>query len=149
MSILSIAKYATCWRGYKYFESKKVLSWTNVGDAVYEGEVAGSCEQPYHVIIDTKHPKKSICDCPNAEGTKIVCKHKVALFFTVFPEEAEQYITRINAAEEEDDEDEEDQQAQERYDQIVQYVEGLSLKELRIALINALLDEEERDYEFD
>ena len=71
------------------------------------------------------------------------------MFFTVFPEEAEQYIARINAAEEEDDEDEEDQQAQERYDQIVQYVEGLSLKELRIALINALLDEEERDYEFD
>ena len=141
MSILSIAKYITIWRGYEYFESKKVLSWQKINDDLYEGEVAGSCPEPYHVIIDTKHPKKSVCDCPHAEGARIVCKHKVALYFTVFPEEAKQYIAEVDASEEE-----EERQAQERYDEIVQYVESLSLKELRAALINALLDEEERDF---
>lgn len=144
MSILSIAKYSIIWRGYGYFESKKVLSWNKINGDVFEGEVAGSCPEPYHVTIDTKHPKKSVCNCPYAEGARIVCKHKVALFFTVFPEEAAQYIAQINASEEE-----EERQAQERYDQIVQYVESLSLKELRAALINALLDEEEYDYAYD
>lgn len=148
MSILSVAKYITVWRGYEYFESKKVLSWKKINDTVFEGEVAGSCPQPYHVIIDTSHPKKSVCDCPHAEGTRIVCKHKIALFFTVFPEEAARYIAEAHASQE-DDLEQQEQEKQERYDEIVQYVESLSFEELRLALINALLDEEECDYDFE
>lgn len=94
-------------------------------------------------MIDTEHPKKSTCNCPHAEGKKIVCKHKVALFFTVFPKEADRYIAEI-----EEYEREEEEREQERYDQIVKYVNGLSKEELRIELINALIEaeEEEDDY---
>ncbi len=140
MSILSIASNASAWRGYEYFGGKRVLSWKQTGEHEFEGEVAGSEKEPYHVVIDTEHPKKSTCNCPHAEGKKIVCKHKIALFFTVFPKEADRYIAEI-----EEYEREEEAREQEHYDQIVKYVKSLSKEELRIALINALVEAEERD----
>ena len=142
MSILSIASNASAWRGYEYYKGKKVLSWKQTGEHEFQGEVAGSEKEPYRVVIDIEHPKKSTCNCPHAEGKKIVCKHKVALFFTVFPKEADGYIAEIEESEREEEEWE-----QERYDQIVEYVNSLSKEELRNALINALL-EEESDFEW-
>jgi len=111
-----------------------------LGEHEFEGEVAGSEKEPYHVMIDTEHPKKSTCNCPHAEGKKIVCKHKIALFFTVFSKESDRYIAEI-----EEYEREEEEREQEHYDQIVKYVKSLSKEELRIALINALIEAEERD----
>lgn len=140
MSILSIASNASAWRGYEYYEGKKVLSWEQTGEHEFEGEVAGSEKEPYHVMIDTEHPKKSTCNCPHAEGKKIVCKHKIALFFTAFPKEADRYMAEI-----EEYEKEEEKREQERYDQIVKYIKSLSKEELRVALTNALLEAEERD----
>lgn len=105
----------------------------------------GSAPLPYHVVIDSEHPKRSVCNCPHAEGKKIVCKHKVALYFTVFPEEAAAYIAELEA-----NEADEERQEQERYDRIVKYVESLSLEELRNSLINTLLDQEDDEiYLFD
>ena len=141
MSILSIASNASAWRGYEYYEGKRVLSWKQTGEHEFEGAVKGSEKEPYHVMIDTKHPKKSTCNCPHAEGKRIVCKHKIALFFTAFPKEADSYISEI-----EEYEREEGKREQERYDQIVKYVKSLSKEELRIALINALVEAEERDH---
>ncbi|WP_246241218.1 SWIM zinc finger family protein [Anaerocolumna sedimenticola] len=89
-------------------------------------------------MIDTEHPKKSKCNCPHADGKKIVCKHKIALFFTAFPKEADNYITEF-----EEYEREEEDREQERYDQIVKYVESLSKEELRMALINGLVEADE------
>ncbi|MDF2532755.1 MAG: zinc finger protein [Clostridia bacterium] len=140
MSILSIASNASVWRGYEYYEGKRILSWKQTGEHGFEGEVAGSEKEPYHVMIDTEHPKKSTCSCPHAEGKKIVCKHKIALFFAAFPKEADRYIAEI-----EEYEREEEVREQERYDQIVKYVKSLSKEELRIALINVLVEAEERD----
>lgn len=140
MSILSIASNISAWRGYEYFEGKRILSWKQTGEHEFEGEVTGSENEPYHVVIDTEHPKKSTCNCPHAEGKKIVCKHKIALFFTVFPKEADRYVAEI-----EEYEREEEEREQEHYDQIVKYVKSLSKEELRIALINALVEAEERE----
>jgi len=70
---------------------------------------------------------------------KIICKHKIALFFAVFPKEADRYITEI-----EEYEREEEEREQKRYNQIIKYVESLSKEELRRALINALVEAEER-----
>ena len=141
MSILSSASNASVWRGYEYYKGNRVLSWKQNGEHEFEGEVAGSENKPYHVMIDTQHPKKSTCNCPHAEGKKIVCKHKVALFFTVFTKAADEYIAEI-----EEYEREEEEREQERYNQIVKYVKSLSKEELRIELINALVDAEERDH---
>ncbi len=139
MSMLSVVSGASAWRGYEYYQGKKVLSWKQTGEHEFEGEVAGGEKDPYHVTIDTKHPKKSTCNCLHAEGKRIVCKHKIALFFTVFPKEADSYIAEIEKYERE-----EQQRGQEHYDQIVKYVKSLSKEELRTELINALVEAEER-----
>lgn len=140
MSILSIASNASAWRGYEYYKEKKVLSWKQTGEHEFEGEVVGSEKESYHVMIDTEHPKKSKCNCPHAEGKKIVCKHKIALFFTAFPKEADSYINKIDEYEREEEELE-----QERCKEIVKYVDSLSIEELRMVLINVLLEADERD----
>lgn len=141
MSILSIASNTSKWRGYEYYKGKKVLSWEQISEHEFKGEVAGSEKGPYNVMIDTNHPKKSTCNCLHAEGKRIVCKHKVALFFTAFPKEADGYIAEIEEYEREVEERE-----QENYDQIVKYVKSLSKEELRNALINALMEAEEEDF---
>ena len=138
MSILSISSNASAWRGYEYYQGKRVHSWKQTGACEFEGTVVGSEQEPYHVMINTEHPRKSTCNCPHADGKKIICKHKVALFFAVFPIEAVSYIAEI-----EENERQEEELEQERYDQIVKYVRSLSKEELRIALIDALFEAEE------
>lgn len=147
MSLLSIASNASRWRGYDYFKAKKVLSWEQTGDFEFLGTVAGSAQEPYCVIINVQHPQKSSCNCPLAAGRRIICKHKIALFFSVFPDEAEQYIEEIKEAEraEEQEEQEKERLEQENYQMIVKHVKSLTKEELQIELINALLEAEERD----
>ncbi len=141
MGILSCASNASAWRGYEYYESKKVISWKKINEEQYEGYVKGNSAEAYRVIIDVKHPRKnSSCNCPYADGKKIICKHQVALLFTAFPQEAKNYIEEI-----EEYEREEERQEQEAYNNIVKYVNSLSKEELRVELINALTENYQRD----
>ena len=68
---------------------EKGLSHQCVSDHEIEGVVKGSEE--YHVKIDTEHPKKSTCDCAFAHGRRVICKHMVALYFTLYPDEAQAF----------------------------------------------------------
>lgn len=135
-----MASNASTWRGYEYYEEKKVLNWRQVGDNEFEGAVSGSDPEAYLVHIDVKHPKKSLWNCAHAEGDRKLCKHKIALFFTIFPEEAEAYLEEIEAYERNEEERE-----KVHYADIVKYVKSLSKEELRIALIEAIVDAEQRD----
>lgn len=142
MGILSCASGASAWRGYEYYEAKEVKSWKKINESQYEGEVNGSSPDSYHVKIDINLPRKnSSCNCPYANGKRITCKHQVALFFTVFPQEAKQYMEEVEAYEREEEERE-----QEFYNNIVKYVNGLSKEELRSELINALIEDAERKH---
>mgnify|MGYP002644725577 CR=1 FL=1 len=42
----------------------------------------------YVVHIDKMHPRKSKCNCPFADGRRVVCKHMIALYFTAEPQAA-------------------------------------------------------------
>ena len=141
MSILTVASFASVWRGYDYWEGKMVDSWKKISDSRFEGVVKGSDNNKYQVTIDLEHPRKSACNCPHADGRRVVCKHQVALFFTVFPKEAKKYMKEI-----EEYEEEMESIRQDRYNLIEEYVNGLSDKEVRVALINALIAEEDEDY---
>lgn len=90
MSILNSASSRSVYRGYDYYKAGNVISHTQLSDFEYEGEVQGTNKTPYHVAINTKHPKSSLCDCPFANGNTI-CKHMVALFFAVSPEDLKDY----------------------------------------------------------
>lgn len=110
MSILNSASSRSVYRRYNYFKEGNVNSHIQLSDFEYEGEVQGTNKIPYHVIINTKHPKISSCDCPFANGNTI-CKHMVALFFAVSPEDLKDYEDWS----ENDYEDEYEEYAEEEY----------------------------------
>lgn len=90
MSILSRASSKTVERGYNYYIQKYVQSYNKIDENKYESNVKGSEKEPYYVELDLKHPLKSSCTCPFANGNR-VCKHMVATYFTIFPDEAYDY----------------------------------------------------------
>ena len=89
MGLIDCASGNSIWRGYDYFKEKKASKLVPIGNGIYEAAVSGSDKQPYHVLLDIPHPRRSKCNCPHADGKKIICKHIVAVYFTVHPEEAE------------------------------------------------------------
>ena len=90
MSILNIASSRSVYRGYDYYKNGNVISYIQLSDFEYEGKVQGINKEAYHVMINTKHPKSSSCDCSFANGNTI-CKHMVALFFAISPEDLKDY----------------------------------------------------------
>lgn len=71
------------------YKENKVSKLIPVGDGIYETDVQGSGKETYHVVVDIPHPRRSKCNCPHADGKRIICKHIVAAYFTVHPEEAD------------------------------------------------------------
>lgn len=153
MSILSSASSNSVARGYAYYLEGSVVSSNQISEFEFEGIVQGSQRNPYAVMINVKHPRKSSCECPFANG-HTTCKHMVALFFSVFPEEAEEYVDDLQS-QYEDYEDEED------FDEGVtdvfikplffdsalqEYIQSLSLQELREHLSTELNRDAEYTY---
>ena len=95
MSIRILASGASAWRGYEYYEGEKVLSFSQTDEDEYTGQVARNGPTPYQVKINTSHIRQSKCNCPHADRRRGICKHMVALFFTAFPEEVEQYMEEV------------------------------------------------------
>lgn len=139
MGLLDLASGNSFWRGYDYYEAGKVKTSRQIGELQYEGTVEGSNSSQYDVMIDLEHPKKSVCTCPHAEGSRRVCKHKVALYFSIFPDEA---VKALKEAEEW--EAEEEKRWEEECKDIEKYVNSLSKQELREELLWRLIDERER-----
>lgn len=107
MSVLTSASKNSISRGYFYYCEGNVLSCEQIDSNKYEGTVKGNGKEPYHVVLDINHPKKSSCTCPHANGY-VTCKHMVALYFYIFPEEAEDYqdwmeSSYLNSFDEDDD----------------------------------------------
>jgi hypothetical protein len=141
MGLINLASGNSLWRGMDYYEEKRVSSIKQVDEYIFESEVIGGNNKPYHVLIDIEHPRKSKCTCPFADGRRVICKHMVATWFTVFPEEAKRVIEEA-----EEYEKEEEQHQQEEYKEIEKYVNSLTKQELREQLISYIIDEKERRY---
>ncbi len=132
MSFYSSASGASTWRGYGYYKNDHILSRNKLSDTVFSGTVKGG-STVYEVTIDTEHPKRSTCTCPHAEGTRRICKHKVALFFSFFPKEAEAYYRAVLEAEQEAED-----YAAEMENRLLTCVRRMSKDELREALLQLL-----------
>lgn len=137
MGILSLASGASAWRGYEYYKDKKVGKIEKTTDNDYKSVVRGTGSEPYQVTLNLAHGRKSTCNCPHAHGRMIVCKHMVAVFFELFPQEAKNYIKEV-----EEYEVEQERQEHLRIEEIRKYVYGLSKAELRQELLNCLLEDE-------
>lgn len=143
MSIRTLASGTSAWRGYEYYTEKKVLSLSQTGEDEYTGQVAGNGSVPYQVKINTVHIRQSKCNCPHADGRRVICKHMVALFFAAFPDEAEDYMEEV-----EEYERDEEQRMEDHYAALRSYVKSLSKKELQEQLFEALAELEERGRRF-
>lgn len=141
MSILTVASGQSVYRGYEYASAKKVLNIEPLGDDVIKAVVLGN-GRTYETLVDLAHPRKSRCNCPHAEGKRIVCKHMVAVYFTAFPSEAKKYITELRNYWEE-----EEQRQQEQEDRLIEYVQKMKKSELQEALLQLLFDGPEWQYE--
>lgn len=162
MSILTAASGASVSRGYDYYNKDKVSSITQLSENEFEGYVDGTLEKPYYVKIDINHPKKSYCECPHANGN-IVCKHMVALYFSIFPNEVEEYnewlTSEYDNYNEYDDYDEYEDYEEDNYynqhfdkplffDEVLKnYINSLSVDKLKEILKKELSNNEKRAYE--
>ena len=86
MELLGLASGKSLWRGYNYYRKSKVKSIKKNGPNKYVGSVEGSNNNIYDVSLDLSHPEKSTCSCPFALGTERMCKHKIAVYLTIYPE---------------------------------------------------------------
>ena len=140
MKLLNLASNNSFWRGIDYHHEKRIIDWKEVADNGYQGKVKGSNDAVYDVTIDIAHPRKSVCNCPFAEGRRVICKHMVALDLGIFPEKEQQmmdYIEEQNQLYEQEYELE----MQEREEAIREYVMKLSKAELREMLIERMIND--------
>ena len=144
MSLLTTASGKSVYRGYEYFLENKVLSCVQINDFEYEGTVKGTAQKPYSVHLNLKKPKTSTCDCPFANGLKI-CKHMVAVFFTVFPEEAENYKRQLEEYEAE--EEQREQEFEDLCNRVIERVHSMPKNDLKQALLQLLFEGPEWQFE--
>ena len=142
MGILECASGASIWRGYDYFKEKKVKNIEEIREEVFSAKVKGSSNDEYSVELDIDHPRKSKCNCPYADGKRIVCKHIVATYFTVFPNEAETFYEEAMNYQEE-----EERRQEELNDKVIEYVCKMKKADLCQSLLELLFDGPEWQYD--
>lgn len=139
MSLLDLASGDSVWRGLDYYKDKRVKDWQQTGKDTYSGSVQGT--KLYHIHLDLSHPRRSTCDCPFAAGRRVICKHMVALYFTVIPGAEESFMKQVAAWEKE----EKVREIQHQKD-LEKYVKSLSKAELQKRYLQLLIDQENRKY---
>jgi len=150
MSIFDITSHNSLRRGFDYYESKRVSKLTKINDSYYEAVVSNSEKHEYHVCFNTKHPRRSTCTFPHAEGRMIICKHKVAVFFQIFPHEVEMFIEEIDAQEKEAELLYQIHliKQRERYEEVKAYVDQLPLETLKETLIDYIMSQYDEEDDF-
>lgn len=130
MGLLDVASSNSVWRGLDYSKENKVLKYKKINDDEYEGVVSGSNKEKYNVFMNIKHPRQSKCDCLHAKDKRIICKHVIALYFTVFPKEAGNFLKEVEKEQQEYEEYED-----KIYDKTIKYINSMTKAELKDALV--------------
>ena len=133
MGLIDIASGNSTWRGLDYYKEHKVNNYKRISNTEYEGVVNGRDDKKYNVFMDIEHPRRSKCNCPHAKDKKIICKHIVALYFTVFTDEVDKFLKEVEETEKEYEEYEE-----KIYQKTIRYINSMSKSELKEALIELL-----------
>ncbi|MDD6436228.1 MAG: SWIM zinc finger family protein [Clostridiales bacterium] len=135
MGLLECASGASVWRGYDYYKENKVVNLEEIETNIFTAKVSGNSSEPYSVELHIDHPRKSKCNCPHADGKRIICKHLVAAYFTVLPEEADKFYAEALAYQEE-----EEKRQDELSDKVCHYVWHMKKSELQDALLQLLFE---------
>lgn len=138
MGLIECASQVSVWRGYDYYNNKKVKNLAKIGDGSFTANVYGTASEPYTVNINVSHPRKSTCNCPHANGTRIVCKHMVATYFSAYPDEAVKFYQESLKIQEDIE-----QYEIELYEKIQSFVCHMKKSELQKTLLELLLNGDE------
>lgn len=133
MGIISSASGNSIWRGLDYYKEKKIINYKKISEFEYEGKAKGSNNETYDLFLNIKHPRKSTCNCPHAKDRRVICKHIVALYFTIFPNEVDIFLKEVEEAEKEYEEYEND-----LYEKTIKYIKSMNKKDAQEALIDIL-----------
>lgn len=133
MGLIDIASSNSVLKGLDYCKENKIKNYKRITDYEYEGIVQGNNDIDYYVFMNVKHPRKSKCNCPHANGRRIICKHIVALYFNVFPKEIDIFLEQVEIAYQEYEEYE-----NKIYEKTINYIHHMSKSELQEALIDIL-----------
>ncbi len=133
MGLLDIASIRSIERGFNYYQSECVINLKSFSETQHEAEVKGSGNKVYRCYIDME--RKSKCNCPHADGRRVICKHMIALLFTASPEAANKHIMMLNEVEE-------DYQLRRNMwiDSLKEMINDMSEEELRDAYLNMLIE---------
>lgn len=145
MGFIDGASYWSKCNGFDYYENGNVLNVIKVNNNQYSATVRGSNANTYTVIYIPGHPKLSTCSCPRANGKFTVCKHKVAVYYYLNPDEAD--IIRKEREEQRKYQERLEQEYIIRHEKRVaearKYVESLSIAEMKELLINHIISQTE------
>ena len=133
MGLINVASGNSVWRGLDYFKENKVKNYKKINNYEYEGIVIGSNKEKYNVFMNIEHPRQSKCICPHAKDKRIICKHIIALYFTVFPKEVDNFLKEVEEAQ-----NEYENYEQEVYNKTIKHINLMSKKELINSLIELL-----------
>lgn len=145
MGLIQCASNAALWRGYDYYKSGKVITFAleNRERTQFSAHVAGTSpdHKYFRVFIDTVHPRTSTCNCPHAKGTRIVCKHMVAVYFKAFPNDAESVFEASAARRMKNP-----QRSRDMSNTVIEYVRNMKKPEMCATLLDLLFECPERQY---
>ncbi|MDO4499806.1 MAG: SWIM zinc finger family protein [Erysipelotrichaceae bacterium] len=91
MRFLQQASSESVSRGFGYYEDNRVSDIEQTDKIIYSATVIGSGNKVYEVDINLDKPRTSLCTCPYASGSYIICKHMVATYFKLFEDQAEDF----------------------------------------------------------
>ncbi len=142
MGIINLASNNSTWKGLDYYQGNKVNNYKQISEYEYEAMVNDSNGKRYNVFMDIEHPRKSKCNCPHAKDKRIICKHIVALYFTVFPNEVDKFLKEVEEAEKEYESYEEEIEQK-----LIEYIKSMSKSELQQTVFELLYDGPEWVYD--
>lgn len=138
MGLIDLASSKSMWRGLDYYQNGNVVDVHSIEDSRYAAKVRNSADNVYDVIVDLDKARSSQCSCPfKKDKPKAICKHIVAAYFAIFPKEADD----LQRAYEEWEAGAEEREAQ-HLKELEEYVNSLSIEDLRSRVLDHILEQE-------
>ena len=139
MGLIDLASSKSMWRGLDYYQNGNVIDVHNIEDSRYAAKVRNNADTVYDVIVDLDKVRNSQCSCPfKKDKPKAICKHIVAAYFAIFPKEADD----LQRAYEEWEAGAEEREAQ-HLKELEEYVNSLSIEDLRSMVLDHILEQEQ------
>lgn len=123
MGIITSASGSSCWRGLEYYKNKQIKNIKKISDTEYTSEACGT--KVYNIYLNLEKPRSSTCNCPLADGRRVICKHIVATYFSVVPGSAKRF-----EKEQEQLQEEYHEYKRQQYINSVKFINKMSKKEL-------------------